>query len=994
MQEDIYSNYDDDQSISSTDSGPINCADQALDGNCIHFILTNARSLAHKITSLIDMVQELDLNFAAITETWFKGGVQLKQELSDIEQVAGIKVLCRNRDGRRKARGGGVALAFKTSSCHFKERKLRNPSGVEILSVVGNVGEIKRKVVAIVLYIPPDTAASRMELIRELVGTEIAAVKTAFVDPIILICGDINGKNIEPAFDVDGDIQAIRTGPTRGENTLDVVFSNIGEYVKNAGVLPPLETESGTVSDHKCVEISAALPQGKKFTYIRKTTRRSSEAADTRFAEELRGVNWGAESGAGPDSLVLEFTEKVGQLTDKHFPLQTIRRRSNEHPWITNGIRRRAKRKKRLYRQTGRSEAWKRAEESMLREVASKRQQFVDKILNLPSKNYYAAVKQLAGHDSKKSWSVLDLFPGVKVEAAGRQVLDYLAGVGGDEAPSELPEVPQVEDAGLGRFDATRVEALLRRHKKTTSTVEGDPMPHLIQKYPAHFAGQVASIFNEVNLTASWPTAWKKEYLTIIPKTPRPGSLAECRNISCTSFLSKVLEGVLLEKLRQELVLDPDQFGGAKGCGAEHMMVELWDRVLRVLDGGDQAACLLGIDFEKAFNRMDHGHCLRQLKRLGASESSLALVASFLSGRSMTIDINGVSCGERKILRGSPQGSVLGCLLYCVTTQTLTDDITLDVRTTGPASEAPEPRDTAPHRAATGWPALQGTDPVQIRRPRFFPAGSDSDSSEEDVHFWGSGDEDSDNDIAAHRPTEQAKVKYVDDTTVFQAVDMDTAIRHVSAGPTTEVLRPVCLEVGLENLARRAEDIGMRVNVEKTQLLCISPLNGCNTTASIKPRSSSGWVESGNRMKLVGFTFGPTPSAAYHVDAIREEYRRKVWMLFHLHESGIRGQNLFKLYCCYIRSKIEYLSAAYHSMLLVGQAEALERLHRYAVRVCFGFDVDVGAIMQERGIEPLAVRRQRRVDTFISKAANNPRFAHWFPMRNADHRDLRSMRKI
>ena len=396
----------------------------------------------------------------------------------------------------------------------------------------------------------------------------------------------------------------------------------------------------------------------------------------------------------------------------------------------------------------------------MLREVASKRQQFVDKILNLPSKNYYAAVKQLAGHDSKKSWSVLDLFPGVKVEAAGRQVLDYLAGVGGDEAPSELPEVPQVEDAGLGRFDATRVEALLRRHKKTTSTVEGDPMPHLIQKYPAHFAGQVASIFNEVNLTASWPTAWKKEYLTIIPKTPRPGSLAECRNISCTSFLSKVLEGVLLEKLRQELVLDPDQFGGAKGCGAEHMMVELWDRVLRVLDGGDQAACLLGIDFEKAFNRMDHGHCLRQLKRLGASESSLALVASFLSGRSMTIDINGVSCGERKILRGSPQGSVLGCLLYCVTTQTLTDDITLDVRTTGPASEAPEPRDTAPHRAATGWPALQGTDPVQIRRPRFFPAGSDSDSSEEDVHFWGSGDEDSDNDIAAHRPTEQAKVKY------------------------------------------------------------------------------------------------------------------------------------------------------------------------------------------------------------------------------------------
>ena len=210
------------------------------------------------------------------------------------------------------------------------------------------------------------------------------------------------------------------------------------------------------------------------------------------------------------------------------------------------------------------------------------------------------------------------------MEVAGKTVLDYFSGVGGDEARIDLPEVPRVRDAGLGAFDAARVEALLRRHKKTTSTVEGDPLPHLIQKYPADFAGPVASIFNEINLTASWPTAWKKEYLTIIPKMP--GSLAECRNISCTSFLSKVLEGVVLDKLRQELVPDPDQFGGAKGCGAEHMMVELWDRVLRVLDEVDQAACLLGIDFEKAFNRMDHDHCLRQLKLLGASDSSLALV--------------------------------------------------------------------------------------------------------------------------------------------------------------------------------------------------------------------------------------------------------------------------------------------------------------------------------------------------------------------------------
>ena len=43
MQETINSEYDDELTISSTESELINCADQPIDGNDIQFILTNAR---------------------------------------------------------------------------------------------------------------------------------------------------------------------------------------------------------------------------------------------------------------------------------------------------------------------------------------------------------------------------------------------------------------------------------------------------------------------------------------------------------------------------------------------------------------------------------------------------------------------------------------------------------------------------------------------------------------------------------------------------------------------------------------------------------------------------------------------------------------------------------------------------------------------------------------------------------------------------------------
>ena len=50
-------------------------------------------------------------------------------------------------------------------------------------------------------------------------------------------------------------------------------------------------------------------------------------------------------------------------------------------------------------------------------------------------------------------------------------------------------------------------------------------------------------------------------------------------------------------------------------------------------------------------------------------------VRAFLENRRMTIIIEGHHPRPVPIRRGSPLGSVLGCLLYCVTTKLLTSDL-------------------------------------------------------------------------------------------------------------------------------------------------------------------------------------------------------------------------------------------------------------------------------------------------------------------------------
>ena len=109
--------------------------------------------------------------------------------------------------------------------------------------------------------------------------------------------------------------------------------------------------------------------------------------------------------------------------------------------------------------------------------------------------------------------------------------------------------------------------------------------------------------------------------------------------------------------------MDPIQYGGIKSCSVNHLLVDLYDKILRPLDEGNHAV-ITGIDYEKAFNRLDHRECLQQLRTLGAKPETIALVKSFLTERTMRVKVSQGVSSPRLLRGGSPQGNILGCYLY------------------------------------------------------------------------------------------------------------------------------------------------------------------------------------------------------------------------------------------------------------------------------------------------------------------------------------------
>ena len=70
------------------------------------------------------------------------------------------------------------------------------------------------------------------------------------------------------------------------------------------------------------------------------------------------------------------------------------------------------------------------------------------------------------------------------------------------------------------------------------------------------------------------------------------------------------------------------------------------------------------MDFIKAFDRVPHKRLYEKIKSYGIQPSIINWIQNFLSVRLKQVTVNGSTSNWAKVLRGIPQGSVLGPLLF------------------------------------------------------------------------------------------------------------------------------------------------------------------------------------------------------------------------------------------------------------------------------------------------------------------------------------------
>lgn len=172
-------------------------------------------------------------------------------------------------------------------------------------------------------------------------------------------------------------------------------------------------------------------------------------------------------------------------------------------------------------------------------------------------------------------------------------------------------------------------------------------------------------LFNKIYQTGKIPEDWLKSTFIPIPKKPNARRCEEYRTISLMSHILKlflkIIHGRIFRKCEE--VMADTQFGFRGGLGTRDALFAMQVLVQRCQDmNKDVYLCF--IDYEKAFDRVQHTKMLEILKQMGLDNRDVRIIANLYWNQTANVQWDKELSKEVEVRRGVRQGCVLSPTLF------------------------------------------------------------------------------------------------------------------------------------------------------------------------------------------------------------------------------------------------------------------------------------------------------------------------------------------
>ena len=643
------------------------------------FTLYNIRSFFPKLYNFSQDMEERQCDLSFVTEVWQQ--LENKKHMFQLEELLemrGIKYISTPRPGAR--RGGGAAIAVRLSKFNISKLNIPLPRAVEVVWGLLRPKSITSSISTIILccfYSPPRSKKNKV-LVDHMTVT-LQQLLIIHPGAGVIIAGDRNSIDISTLLSMDASLHQMVKQPTRGNNILDVVVTNLARYYDDAVIIPPINPDQpghGVPSDHSGVFVTPNTSQGQpaRRIKIKKIIRPLPESLIEVFGSKLLAQDYQALTDLSVDDMVAKYTHITNTHMVETFPEKTIIVSPDDQPWFNEKLRLMKRQRLREYNKHGQSKKYFELREKFDVLFRLERAKYLEKIQLEVSEckrgSLYPTLRKLSLRPGETPHGGFQLpqHAGLSSTQTAEIIANYFSTISQEFKPLNVASLPtnvqrfiENADQSLAPILSIRdVKSRIIKAKKPNGIVPGDLPKKLIKFCASSIAVPAQMIFNKITSSAQYPAVWKIEQQIAIPKVTVPESLDELRNIAKTPLLSKVYEsfvgGWLLPIIKP--YLDPDQCG-LRGYSITDYLIKFLHFVHSTLDLRQPHAVLAAcIDISKVFNRLDHSLVIQDQYDMHTPGWLLKILMSYLSNRAMYLTYNGSRSDLKMLPGGGPQGLI------------------------------------------------------------------------------------------------------------------------------------------------------------------------------------------------------------------------------------------------------------------------------------------------------------------------------------------------
>ena len=217
--------------------------------------------------------------------------------------------------------------------------------------------------------------------------------------------------------------------------------------------------------------------------------------------------------------------------------------------------------------------------------------------------------------------------------------------------------------------DSTEVCNIIFSFKQNKSDGPNSIPIKILKLLNKDISDQLAILFDQSFSSGIFPSILKTSKIIPIYKKGSKLEFSNYRPISLLSNIDKILERLMYNRLynfleKKEIIFSL-QFGFRQKYSTTHSLIHLTDKIRHEIDKATYA-CGIFVDFQQAFDTVDHDILLKKLEYYGVRGISNKWFASYLSNRKQFVSINGYKSNLVDFKCGVLQGSILGPLLFLI----------------------------------------------------------------------------------------------------------------------------------------------------------------------------------------------------------------------------------------------------------------------------------------------------------------------------------------